>query len=80
MRRITDRGFLMLNIAKSLLIVTVLNHFTATRQHSSTTIRWQLIVNFRFSFAFLKAIYKTETLIECLTKILWRLENTSRSA
>jgi len=32
MRRITDRGFLMLNIAKSLLIVTVLNHFTATRQ------------------------------------------------
>lgn len=29
-RRITDRGFLMLNIAKSLLVVTVINHFTAT--------------------------------------------------
>ena len=28
-QRITDRGFLMMNIAKSLLIITVINHFTA---------------------------------------------------
>lgn len=37
-QRITDRGFLMLNIAKSLLIVTVLNHFTACIWYSVATI------------------------------------------
>eukprot|EP00438_Fugacium_kawagutii_P006811 Skav227009 [mRNA] locus=scaffold456:1677:8126:+ [translate_table: standard] len=36
--RITDRGFLMLNIAKSLLVVTVINHFTACVWYAIATI------------------------------------------
>ncbi|CAK9068064.1 Potassium voltage-gated channel subfamily H member 6 (Ether-a-go-go-related gene potassium channel) (ERG) (Eag-related protein) (Ether-a-go-go-related protein) (Voltage-gated potassium channel subunit Kv11.2) [Durusdinium trenchii] len=31
-QRITDRGFLMLNIAKSLMVITVINHFTEASQ------------------------------------------------
>jgi len=37
-QRITDRGFLMLNIAKSLLVVTVINHFTACIWYAIATI------------------------------------------